>query len=481
MSADSPSNRNSLLTLTIVGQFMVLLDNTIVGVALPTMEKRLHTSLTGLQWIVDAYVLAVAVLLLIGGVSADRFGRKRIFLGGMALFTVSSVLCSVSPSVGWLLTARVLQGIGAAALSPASLALLASAYPVVQERIKAIGLWAGLSGIGMAAGPVLGGVLVDAFGWQSIFLVNLPIGVVTLAVGWRVLPESRNPGARPFDLPGQLFSVLGVGALTFGLIEAGSRGWTSPLILSCFGAAVVLIALFLVAEGRSPAVAMMPLHLFRQKLFSISNIAMTVVGFALMGSAFFFSQFFVLVQGGSELRAGLETLPSSLAMVVCAPYAGRIAAKFGFRAVVTVGLVLAGIGLVTMADVHRGTGYDDLWWRLVVIGIGFGLTMSPLTGAAISSVAPQEGGLASGISGVTRQIGAVFGVAVLGAVVTTRQSHGASFAGGLDAAFLVAGLVTLVTAVVTALWLVRSKPVEPAGPAPAAAGTVAAPPVTSRP
>lgn len=481
MSADLRSNRNSLLALTVVGQFMVLLDNTIVGVALPTMETRLHTTLTGLQWIVDAYVLAVAVLLLVGGVSADRFGRKRVFLGGMALFTLSSLLCSVAPSVGWLLAARVLQGIGAAALSPASLALLASAYPVAQERIKAIGLWAGLSGIGMAAGPVVGGILVDAFGWPSIFLVNLPIGVITLVIGWRVLPESRNPAARAFDLPGQALSVLGVGALTFGLIEAGARGWTSPLILSCFGAAVVLITLFLVVEGRSAA-AMMPLHLFRQKLFSVSNAAMTVVGFALMGSAFFFSQFFVLVQGYSELRAGLETLPSSLAMVVCSPYAGRIAARFGFRAVVTVGLVLAGIGLMTMAQVHQSTPYVNVWWRLVIIGIGFGLTMSPLTGAAISSVAPQEGGLASGISGVTRQIGAVFGVAVLGAIVRTRQTHGASFAGGLDAAFLAAGAVTLATAVLTGLWLVRSKPAEPAAaPAPAQTQSAAAPPIASRP
>lgn len=465
MSEGLRSSRAALLTLTVVGQFMVLLDNTIVGVALPGMQTSLHTSLTGLQWIVDAYVLAVAMLLLAGGVSADRFGRKRVFLGGMALFTVASLLCSVSHTVGWLLVARILQGIGAAALSPASLALLASAYPVPQERIKAIGLWAGLSGIGMAAGPVTGGLLVNAFGWQSIFLVNVPIGLVTLVIGLRLLPESGNPAAPRFDLPGQLLSILGVGALTFGLIEAGDKGWTSPLILSCFGATVLLFVAFLVVEGRSAA-PMMPLRLFKQKLFSVSNTAMAVVGFALMGSAFFFSQFFVFVQGYSELRAGLETLPSSLAMVLCSPYAGRIAAKFGFRSVVTVGLVLAGIGLTTMAEVHQETTYANVWWRLVIIGVGFGLTMSPLTGAAISSVAPQEGGLASGISGVTRQIGAVFGVAVLGAIVRTRQTHGASFGDGLDTAFLVAGVVTLAAAVLTGVWLVRSKQ---AVPAPAAA------------
>jgi EmrB/QacA subfamily drug resistance transporter len=460
------STRAALLTLTCVGQFMVLLDNTIVGVALPDMQTNLHTTLTGLQWIVDAYVLAVAMLLLAGGVSADRFGRKRVFLGGVAVFTIASLLCSVAPTVGWLLAGRVLQGIGAAVLSPASLALLASAYPVPRERVKAIGLWAGLSGIGMAAGPAAGGVLTNAFGWPAIFLVNVPIGVVTLVVGARVLAESRNPAARAFDLPGQVLSTLAVGALTFGLIEAGDLGWTSPLILSFFGVAVVLLALFLVVEARS-AEPMMPLHLFRQKLFSVSNTAMTVVGFALMGSAFFFSQFFVFVQGYSLLAAGLATLPSSLAMVVCSPYAGRIAARFGFRSVVTVGLVLAAAGLVLMADVHQDTPYLNMFWRLTIIGIGFGLTMSPLTGAAISSAPPQDGGLASGISSVTRQIGAVFGVAVLGAVVRTRQTSGGSFENGLDTAFLTAGLVTLVTAGLTGLWLVRSKPATPAAAAPA--------------
>jgi DHA2 family methylenomycin A resistance protein-like MFS transporter len=441
---------------------MVLLDNTIVGVALPDMQNNLHTTLTGLQWIVDAYVLAVAMLLLAGGVSADKFGRKRVFLGGLAVFTIASLLCSFAPDVGWLLAGRVLQGIGAAVLSPASLALLASAYPVPQERIKAIGLWAGLSGIGMAAGPATGGILTSAFGWPAIFLVNVPIGVVALIAGARVLSESKNPAARAFDLPGQVLSILAVGALTFGLIEAGDLGWTSPLILSFFAAAVVLFVAFLVVEARS-AQPMMPLHLFKQKLFSVSNTAMTIVGFALMGSAFFFSQFFVFVQGYSFLSAGIATLPSSLAMVICSPYAGRIAARFGFRSVVTVGLVLAGAGLILMAGVHQDTSYLNVWWRLTIIGVGFGLTMSPLTGAAISSVPPQEGGLASGISSVTRQIGAVFGVAVLGAIVsTTQQADGGSFASGLSSAFLTAGVVTLATAVLTGLLLVRSKPAAPA-------------------
>jgi EmrB/QacA subfamily drug resistance transporter len=452
-------NRAALLTVTCLGQFMVLLDNTIVGAALPDMQHRLGTGLTGLQWIVDAYVLLVAMLLLSGGVFADRFGRKRVYLAGVAVFTAASVVCSLAPSIGWLVTGRVLQGIGAAALSPASLALLAAAYAVPRERVKAIGLWAGLSGIGLAAGPVAGGVLTDAFGWPAIFLVNVPIGVVLLIVGARKLEENRNPNAPAVDVPGTVLSMLGVGALTFSLIEGGVRGWTSPVILGGFTAAAVLLAAFVVVEARQPE-PMLPLRLFRQRLFTVSNTAMVVVGFALMGSSFFFSQFFVYVQGSSILQAGLQTLPLSLAMVIASPYAGRLAARYGFRVVVTAGLTLAGLGLLALGTVHAETAYGNVWWRMAVVGVGFVLTLSPLTGAAMQAVSPQEGGLASGISSTTRQIGAVLGVAVLGAVVRTRQSGGGSFEAGLNNAFLAAGAVTLAAAVFTGLWLARSRSAE---------------------
>jgi DHA2 family methylenomycin A resistance protein-like MFS transporter len=455
VAGGSRSKRAVLLAVICMGQFMVLLDNTIVGAALPDMQQRLHLELTGLQWIVDAYVLLVAMLLLSGGVFADRFGRKRVFLAGVAVFTAASLICFLASSVGWLIAGRAVQGIGAAALSPASLALLAAAYPAPRERVKAIGLWAGVSGIGLAAGPVAGGVLADAFGWPAIFLVNVPIGLVLLLAGLRILGESRSPNAPAIDVPGTLLSVGGVGALTYGLIEGGSRGWTSPAILGSFAVAILLLAFFVVVEGRRAA-PMLPLRLFGRQLFTVANSAMVVVGFALMGSSFFFSQFFVSVQGSSILRAGLQTLPTSLAMVVVSPWAGRLAARFGFRSVVTVGLVLAGSGLLALGFVQADTGYLNVWWRLAVVGIGFALTVSPLTGAAIQAVGPQEVGLASGISSTTRQIGAVLGVAMLGVVVRARESGGGSFESGLDSAFVVAGAVTLATAVVTGLWLVRS-------------------------
>ncbi|MFF3755538.1 MFS transporter [Streptomyces sp. NPDC002185] len=459
VTAGSRSSRTALLAMTCLGQFMVLLDNTIVGAALPDMRDRLHTGMTGLQWIVDAYVLMVAMLLLSGGVFADRFGRKRVYLAGVAVFTAASVLCGLAPSLGWLVAGRVLQGIGAAALSPASLALLAAAYPAPHERVRAIGLWAGFSGIGLAAGPVAGGLLTDAFGWPAVFLVNLPVGVALLVLGGRGLGETRNPDAPAIDVPGTLLSVLWVGALTYGLIEGGARGWTSPVIVGSLAAAAVLLCVFVAVEARRVA-PMLPPRLFRRRQFTVSHTAMVVVGFALMGASFFFSQFFVYVQGSSILRAGLQTLPVSLAMVVVSPYAGRLAVRHGFRVVVTAGLALAGLGLLALGTVHADTGYGNVWWRLGAVGAGFALAMSPLTGAAVLAVGPQEGGLASGVSSATRQIGAVLGVAVLGAVVRARQSGGASFETGLDSAFLVAGCVTLATAVLTGLWLTATGPAE---------------------
>ncbi len=231
--------------------------------------------------------------------------------------------------------------------------------------------------------------------------------------------------------------------------------------MGSFAAAVVLLAAFVIVEGRSAA-PMLPLGLFRRRLFTVSNTAMVVVGFALMGSAFFLSQFFVEVQGSSILRAGLEALPTSLGMVLVSPYAGRLAARYGFRGVVSAGLLVAGLGLLALGFTHAHTSYAQVWWRLTAIGAGFGLTMSPLTGAAIQAVSPQEGGLASGVSSTTRQIGAVLGVAVLGAVVRGRQPGGASFWSSLDTAFTLAGAVTLVSAAFTALFLARSRPVTPA-------------------
>ncbi|MFD0395246.1 MFS transporter [Streptomyces nogalater] len=274
----------------------------------------------------------------------------------------------------------------------------------------------------MAAGPLAGGLLVEAFDWRAIFLVNLPIGAALLLAALPTLTESRNPDAPAIDVPGTVLSILGVGALTYGLIEGGAEGWTSPVILACFAAALVVTAAFIAVEGHRNA-PMMPLRLFRNRLFTVSNAAMLMVGFSLMGSVFFFSQFFVVVQGGSILGSGLKTLPISLGMALVSPFAAagrevRLPGR-GHHRPGGGGRGAAGTGLRA-----RGHPYGNTWWRLAVSGAGFALAMSPLTGAAIQGVGPREGGLASGISSTARQIGAVLGVAVLGAIVLGRQSRG---------------------------------------------------------
>ncbi|WP_234347676.1 MFS transporter [Streptomyces specialis] len=423
MSDAGRRKRRAVLAVTCLGQFMVLLDNTIVMTALPDMQRDLSASLTGLQWIVDSYVLVLAVLLLTGGAIGDRYGRKRLFLTGLAVFTCASVLCGLAGGTGTLIAARALQGAGAAALSPGSLSLLVSAYTEPRERARAIGLWAGISGLGLTAGPLLGGVLVDAFGWQAVFLVNLPVGLLTLILGLRVLDESRAVRRRDLDLPGVLLATAGVGALTFGLINAGDAGWASGTTRACLAAAAVLLVAFVITQARSRD-PMLPLGLFRERLFTVSHGAILGIGFGLLGTTFFLSQFFQLVQGCSAFDAGLRTLPTSAGILLCGPAAGRLAARFGFRLPVATGLLCAGAGLVALAAVQADSPYGTVWWRLALLGVGFGLALSPLTAAAVASVPPDRSGLASGTSNTGRQLGAVFGVAALGALVHARQADG---------------------------------------------------------
>src|SRR5579871_6191138 len=295
------------LAVTCIGLFMVLLDMTIVNVALPTIQSDLKTSLADLQWVVDAYTLPFAALLLTAGTLGDRYGRKRMFLVGLVVFTLGSALCGFAPSLQWLIAGRILQGAGGAALSPGSLSLLAAAFPDNRERTQAIGIWAGISGLALAAGPLAGGLLIQISSWPAIFFVNLPIGVLAFIFGWRILAESRNPEARRLDLPGQVLVIGGLAALTYALIEGEAKGWTSPLILSLFIGAGVFLLAFLAVEARARE-PLLPLQLFKSVTFSAANAAAVLLGFALLGTAFFISQYFQSVQGASALGSGLRTL-----------------------------------------------------------------------------------------------------------------------------------------------------------------------------
>jgi EmrB/QacA subfamily drug resistance transporter len=409
------------LAVTCIGLFMVLLDMTIVNVALPTIQSDLKASLSDLQWVVDAYTLPFAALLMTAGTLGDRYGRKRIFLVGLVAFTLGSALCGFAPNLGLLIAGRVLQGAGGAALSPGSLSLLAAAFPDNRERTQAIGIWAGISGLALAAGPLIGGLLIQVSSWPAIFFVNLPIGAVALIFGWRILAESRNPDARRIDVPGQVLSIAGLGALTYALIEGESQGWSSPLILSLFAGAAVLLVAFLIVEARVRE-PLLPLQLFKSATFSAANASATLLGFALTATVFFMSQYFQSVQGYPALGSGLRTLPATVGTFITAPLAGQLAARFGPRVPITLGGLLAGAALLLFTRLDPTTGYASIWWDMGMFGIGLGMMLSPLTAAVLSATPPNRAGLGSSMVNTSRQIGSVFGIALLGALVEHQFS-----------------------------------------------------------
>jgi EmrB/QacA subfamily drug resistance transporter len=417
MSEVLRTNRVITLIVTCLGNFMVLLDTTIIVTALPTIQSHLHTNLSDLQWAADAFTLSFAALLLTGGTLGDRFGRKRLFLAGMVLFLLGSMFCGFAPTLGWLLFGRVVQGVGAAALAPGSLSVLASAFPEPRERAQAIGIWAGVSGLGLAIGPLAGGWLIQIASWPAIFFVNLPVGILALALGVPLLAESRNPNARRIDLPGQ---VLVTGTLVFlvmALIEGSSQGWTSPLILGLFSGSAVLLAAFLLVEVRVRE-PMVPLSLFGNRVFSVANVASAVLGFAIVGTLFFLVQFLQNVQGYTAFEAGLRTLPASVGTIAVAPFAGQLTARIGPRLPIVMGALLAATSLfLVTTTLQPDTSYATLWWQIALFGIGCGFVLTPLATAVLSATPPQRSGLGSSILNTCRTVGITLGVAVLGAFV----------------------------------------------------------------
>ncbi len=399
--------------------FMVMLDSTVVNLALPTIQRELNASMSELQWIVDAFVLALASLLLTGGTLGDMFGRRKAFMTGVALFTGGSVMCALAPSTGVLIAARLLQGVGGAVMLPSTLSILTNTFPDARERARAIGLWAGISGLAMAIGPLIGGTMVDSLGWQSIFWINVPIGAIALFLAVRFVPESSDRAGRTLDLPGQITVVLGLAALTYAFIEANTYGWTSARILTCFIVAGVSLALFLVIEvrGSSP---LLQLKFFRNWTFSGANIVGVIVSFGFFGVIFFLSLFLQNVQGYSPTQAGVLQLPATLGVMTAAIVSGRIVGRVGARLPITIGLLMTGSALLLLTGIEPTTGYASFWYWLLLMGLGIGLIMSPMTTAVMGTVPAARAGMASATSNTMRQVGGVFGIAVLGNLVTHR-------------------------------------------------------------
>jgi EmrB/QacA subfamily drug resistance transporter len=399
--------------------FMVMLDSTVVNLALKTIQVKMGATFSEVQWIVDAFVLALASLLLTGGTLGDLFGRRRLFIAGLALFTGGSVLCALAPSTSFLIGSRVVQGVGGALMMPSTLSIITNTFREPRERARAIGTWAGVSGLALAIGPLIGGTLVDRFDWQSIFWINVPIGVVALVMALLFVPESSDRAGRSLDLPGQATAVIGLVALTYAFIEANTYGWASARILTCFVVAAVALCLFVVVElrGRTP---LLQLELFRSGTFSGANLVGVILSFGFFGVIFFLSLFMQEVQGYSPTQAGALQLPATLGIVVAAIASGRIVGRIGARLPITIGLLLTGTGLLFLTTVQAHSGYLSFWYWLLVMGIGSGLTMSPMTTAIMGTVPVARAGMASATSNTMRQVGSVFGIAVLGNLVTRR-------------------------------------------------------------
>jgi DHA2 family methylenomycin A resistance protein-like MFS transporter len=412
------------MALTCIGSFMVMLDVSIVNTALPSIQRALGASFSQLQWVLDAYTLPFAVLLLPSGAVADRFGRKRIFQAGLVIFTLGSLFCGLAQGPGQLDAARVLQGIGGAALAPSSLALLATAFPEPQQRIHAVSMWAAMSAVGLGLGPTLGGALVEWAGWRWVFFLNVPVGIVCLILGARTLLEARDPAARRIDVPGLITSVLWLGAITYGFIEHGSLPWSSPSVYLPLIAAAVVLAVFVLVEQRSKE-PMLPLTLFRSRLFSVTALVTFLLGAVLIVTPFLTAQYLQNVRHFSAFAAGLRMLAFSAMFSVLAPVAGRLARHLGFRIPITSGALISAVGFVFLSRISTDTSYVELAWRLVLVGAGFGLMLSPLASAALAGVDHRRSGLGSSIANSTRQIGVVVGVAVIGALVQTRAAHDA--------------------------------------------------------
>lgn len=421
MFAENRKTKLFTLGATCFGLFMVMLDNTVVNLALPTIQHKLGSGVSGLQWIVDAFILLLAALMLTGGTLGDLYGRKRIFMIGVVIFTGGSLFCALAPSAHVLIAGRVVQGIGAAIMMPSTLAILTNTFPDPKERAQAIGMWAAVSGIALAIGPVVGGVMVDSFGWQSIFYLNVPIGVIAFVVALFVVRESKNPEGRGLDLVGQALAVIGLGSLTFAFIEAHNYGWTSALILSLFAVAAVTFTAFGLWERRAKT-PVLQLDFFRNITFTGANLVGLLLSFGFFGILLFMALFMQNVQGYSPLQAGVRQLVSTLAIMIFAIISGRIAGRVGARVPITVGMVILGAGVLSFLSVHATTPYSHYWWVLAIIGTGTGLVMSPITTAVMSTVPGARAGMASATTNTMRQVGGAFGIAVLGSVVTTTLS-----------------------------------------------------------
>jgi EmrB/QacA subfamily drug resistance transporter len=439
------------LAIVSIALFMTALDNLVVGVALPSIRVDLGGSIESLEWTVNAYTLAFAVLLITGAALGDRFGRKRMFVLGLSIFTSASAVAALAPSIDALIAARAVQGLGAAIVLPLTLTLLSEAFPA-DRRGAALGIWAGVSGLGVALGPFVGGAVVEGIAWQWIFWLNVPIGLVLVPVAWARLTESHGP-TKTLDLPGLALAGTGLFGLTFGIVRATALGWTSTTVVSSIAAGVALLAGFVWWELRAPA-PMLPLRFFKNRAFAATNGVSFAMFFGSFGSIFLLSQFFQTAQGYSPFEAGLRTLPWTGMPMLVAPIAGLLSDRIGSRPLMSAGLALQAVAMAWLAAVSSPeVAYSSLVIPFVLAGTGMALVFAPSANAVLGAVRPQEAGQASGATNAIRELGGVMGVAVLASVFSAHGSYASpqAFSDGVVSALPIGAAVLAAGAVVALL------------------------------
>jgi EmrB/QacA subfamily drug resistance transporter len=447
-----------------------MLDNTVVNVALPSIQRDLGIDVSELEWVVNGYALTFAVLMLTGGKLADMLGRRRIFIVGLAIFTGASLACGLANSASFLIGARIVQGVGAALMNPATLSIITATFPP-RQRGMAIGIWAGVSAMALAIGPLLGGVLTQQIDWSWIFFVNVPVGILAIAVAALVIEESRDTShEQKLDFPGLLTSAIGLFALTYGLIEANNYGWGSGRIIGLFALSAIALAAFVAIEQRS-RLPMLDLSLFRNPTFAGANLVMLLVALAMFGVFFFISIYMQNVLGYSATQAGAAFLPMTILIVIVAPLAGKFSDRVGSRWLMGVGMTLVSASLLIFSRLGIDSGYWDIVPGLIVGGLGMALTMTPTTAAAMGSVAVDKAGVGSAVLNSMRQVGGALGIAVMGAIVAgyvsapvTSPTAVPQFVHGLDRALEVSSAIALASAIV-AVALVRQVRHAPDGAA----------------
>ena len=446
------------------GLFMIMLDNTVVNVALPSIQEDLGATLSQLQWIVTGYALTFAALMLIGGKLADAYGRRLIFVIGIVIFTLASLWCGLSNTSEMLIMARIVQGAGAALMNPATLSIISATFPP-KQRGAAIGIWAGVSALALAIGPLVGGLLTEHLSWHWIFFINVPVGMLAIAATLLLVTESKDETHESLDLPGLGTSALGLFALTYGLIEANSYGWTSARIVGSFAVAVVSLVSFVLIERRR-RYPMLDLTLFRSGTYTGANVSMLLVALSMFGVFFFVSLYMQNVLGYSAVQAGAAFLPMTVLIILIAPIAGRASDRFGSRWLMTIGMVLLSVQLLYFSQLTATSDFWNLLPGFILGGFGMAMAMTPTAAAATRAVPVHKSGVGSAVLNAMRQVGGSVGIALMGAIVADQASGRPGvegFMAGFERALIVAAVIAFLGSIV-AFALVRQETEQVAAP-----------------